>query len=154
MDTTPDSGTSYDHIVSAQPGFIPQAFGRLTNARFWGSVLYADHYLDFSYNHLISGTSSLETLRSKHAYERAVKSNGVNVYSYREDKLRLNDTRFIGDCLRTGQNMPYCGVETHHQNAVADSKIKEVCYAARTVAIYNNLNLMALCYTSHRRMTQ
>ena len=63
--TDPSSGTSCDHIVSVQPGLIPQALG----TRFWGSVLYADHYSDFLYNHLIFGTSSLETLPSKHAYK-------------------------------------------------------------------------------------
>ena len=59
IDTAPSSGTSRDHIVSAQPGHIPQALGKLTNARFWGSVLYADHYSDFLYNRLISSTSSM-----------------------------------------------------------------------------------------------
>ena len=132
----PGSGTSCDHIISAQPGLIPQSKGSLTHDRFWGSVLYADHFSDFIYNHLISGTTSLETLQSKQAYERIAKSYGIQVKSYRADNLRFDDLNFKGDCLKGGQDITYCGVGAHHQNAVAESKIKEVSYGARNILLH------------------
>ena len=98
----PGGGTSCDHITSTQPGLIPQNKGTLTHERFWGSVLYADHFSDFIYNHLISGTTSLETLQSKHAYERIAKSYGIQVKSHRADNIRFDDLNFKGDFLKGG----------------------------------------------------
>ena len=132
----PGSGTSCDHIVSSQPGLIPQMRGLLTHARFWGSVLYCDHFSDFIYNHLIEGTTSLETLQSKHAYERVSKAHDVTVKSYRADNLRFDDLNFKGDCIKQHQHITYCGVGAHHQNAVAETKIKEVSYGARTILLH------------------
>ena len=87
----PGSGTSCDHIISSQPGLIPQMRGSLSHEKFWGSILYCDHYSDLLFNHLISGITSLETLQSKHAYERVAKTYDVAIKSYRIDKLRFDD---------------------------------------------------------------
>ena len=64
-DDKPGAGTSCDHIVSQQYGLMPQFSGILTKNQFWGSTLFVDHYSDFIYNHLITGTSSSETYESK-----------------------------------------------------------------------------------------
>ena len=132
----PGKGTSCDHIVSHQPGLIPQSTGTLTHTRFWGSVLFVDHHSDFLYNHLITGTTSQATLESKQAYERLAAAHGVHVESYHADNLRFNDNNFKGDCIKNGQTISYCGVGAHHQNAVAESKIKTVCYGARTILLH------------------
>ena len=134
--TFPGAGTSCDHIVSHQPGLIPQATGKPTNKRFWGSVLYCDHHSDFLYNHLICGTTSEATLQSKHAYEQLARTHGVQIRSYHADNLRFNDVRFRTDCNKMGQHLTYCGVGAHHQNAVVESKIKEVCYGGRTILLH------------------
>ena len=132
----PGSGTSCDHIVSHEPGLIPQSTGTLTHKRFWGSVLFVDHMSDFMYNHLITGTSSMETLRSKQAYERVALSYGVQIKTYHADNLRFNDKNFSADLLKGGQTITFCGVGAHHQNAVVESKIKEVCYGGRTILLH------------------
>ena len=130
------SGTSCDHIVSHQPGLIPQTSGKLTHARFWGSVIYVDHATDFIYNHLIKTTSSDETLASKFAYERLSRSYGVTIGAYDTDNSRFNDERFTGSCKEAGQQLTFCGVGAHHQNAIAERKIKEICYGGRTILLH------------------
>ena len=75
----PGDGMSCDHLISKQPGLMPQSTGILTNARFWGSVIYVDHFSDFIYSHLIQGTTSADTLNSKHGYEREATAHGVKV---------------------------------------------------------------------------
>ena len=77
--TKPGDGLSCDHLISKQPGLMPQSTGILTNARFWGSVIYVDHFSDFIYSHLIQGTTSADTLNSKHGYEREAAAHGVKV---------------------------------------------------------------------------
>ena len=132
----PGAGTSCDHIISHDPGLIPQSIGIMTHERFWGSVLYVDHYSDFMYNHLITGTTSLATLESKLAYERVAAAHGVTIKAYHADNLRFNDNNFKGSCISAGQQLSYCGVGAHHQNAVVESKIKEVSYGGRTILLH------------------
>ena len=132
----PGKGTSCDHIVSHQPGLIPQSTGILTHKKFWGSVLFVDHHSDFLFNHLITGTTSQATLEAKHAYERLAASFNVRIQAYHADNLRFNDNNFQGDCIRHGQTITFCGVGAHHQNAVAESKVKLVSYGARTILLH------------------
>lgn len=100
----------------------------MTYERFLGSVLYVDHFSDFMYNHLITGMTSIATLESKQAYKRAAAAHGVKVKSYYVDNLRFNENNFKGSCISANQQLAYCGVRAHHQNAVVQSKIKEVRY--------------------------
>ena len=132
----PGAGTSCDHMISHQGGLMPQSTGRLTNNRFWGSVIYADHYSDFLFSFLISSTSSEETFASKLAYERVAAAHGVKIKAYHADNLRFNDSNFRKSCVTAGQQLSFCGVGAHHQNAVAEAKIKEVCYGARTILLH------------------
>ena len=68
-----------------QLGLIPQALGKLTHARFWGSVLFVDNYSDFLYNHHLTSIKNLSTLNGKHAYEKIVYAHGVDIKSYHAD---------------------------------------------------------------------
>ena len=132
----PGDGTSCDHIVSQQPGLTPQSHGKLTHARYWGSVLYCDDTSDFLYNHLVEGISSEATLESKLAYERVLASYDRKVKSYHADNLRFNDSNFTASCIKGGQHITFCGVGAHHQNGIAEAKVKEVSYAARTLLLH------------------
>ena len=99
----PGKGTSCDHIISHQPGLVPQSTGILTHIKYWGSILFVDHHSDFLYNHLIAGTTSQATLEAKQAYERVAAACGVSIRSYHADNLRFNDNNSKGDCLKHGQ---------------------------------------------------
>jgi len=129
-------GTSCDHIISHQPGLIPQTTGILTHEKFWGSVLFTNHYSDFIDNHLITGTTSIATLEAKQDYERVILSYGVTVKSYHAENFRFNDNNFSGDCIKAGQQLTHCGVGVHHRNAIAECKIKVVWYGSRTIILH------------------
>ena len=116
-----------------QPSLISQLIGIMTHERFWGPVLYVDHYSDFMYNHLITGTTRQATLESKLANGRVAAAHGVKIKSYHADSLRFTDNSFKGSCISAGQHLSYCGVGAHHQNVVVESKIKEVSYGGRTI---------------------
>ena len=76
-DEHPGSGTSCDHIISHEPGLIPQITGRLTYARYAGAIIFSDHFSDFTYPHMITSTSTEETMIAKRAYERVAREHGV-----------------------------------------------------------------------------
>ena len=125
QDDYPGSGTSCDHIISHEPGLIPQVTGRLTHAWYAGAIIFSDHYLDYTYLHMITSTSTEETMIAKRAYERVAKEHGVSlVKHYRADNLRFNDTEFQEDCVKNGQTFNYCGVGAHHQIELAKAKNK------------------------------
>jgi hypothetical protein len=58
-----------DHLISVQPGLIPQISGRLTCMQINGAMVIADHYSDHIYVFLMCNLSLKETLLAKHAYE-------------------------------------------------------------------------------------
>ena len=99
-------------------------------------MIYVDHHSDFIFNHLITGTTSAQTIASKHAYERIAQQHQVKIKAYHADNLRFNDNTFRGDCINSKQRLTFCGVGAHHQNAVADSKVKLVCHGARTILLH------------------
>ena len=76
------------------------------------------------------------TLISKRAYERVAKSYGVKVKYYHANNLRFNNKNFKGDILKGGKTITFYGVGAHHQNAVVESKIKEVCYGRRNILLH------------------
>ena len=135
-DTNPGDGTSCDHLVSQHAGLIPQSICILTYVRFWGSVIYVDHFSDFIYSHLIKGTTSADTLESKYGYEREVADYSIKVKACHANNLCFSDNNFIGNCINHNQKITFYGVGAHRQNAVVKSKIKELSNGARTVLLH------------------
>ena len=79
------------HMVSVQPGLIPQVIGDITHARFWSATVFVDHYFNFYYTQLMRGTSGEETLQAKEVYKRLKATNGDRVCAYRGDNRRFAD---------------------------------------------------------------
>ena len=88
------------------------------------------------YNHLITGTTSQAILELKLAYERVIAAHGVQVEACHANNLCFNDKNFSELCINAGQQISYCGVGAHHQNALVESKIKETCYGGRTILLH------------------
>ena len=87
-------------------------------------MVFVDHFSDFVYNHLIHGTSSAETLGAKQAYERVAGHYGVQIKAFHADNLQFDDKAFKTSCLYVGQQLTFCAVGAHHQNGIAENRIK------------------------------
>ena len=61
-ETEPGNCVSIDHIVSAQPGLIPQTSGYLINKRIWGARVFVDHVLEYTNVALMRDLSLDETI--------------------------------------------------------------------------------------------
>ena len=85
---------------------------------------------------MITGTTSHATLEVKQAYKKISAAHGVNIKSYHADNLRFNNNIFKGDCIKYGQMITYYGVGAHHQNDVAETTIKMMCYGARIILLH------------------
>ena len=135
-DDAPGKRASMDQLVSAQPGLIPQMSGRLTNMRIMGATVFVDHYSDHVYIYLMRDLTLSETLMAKHAYERFLSSIGVDSKAYHADNGRFADKGFQDDCAANNQAITFCGVGSHHQNGIAERKIKDITLGGRTLLLH------------------
>ena len=88
------------------------------------------------YNHMITGTTSEQTLSSKHTYERLALAHGVKIKAYRADNSRFDDKIFKASCIRGDQHLTLCGVGAYYQNGIAASRIKLVCEGSRAILLH------------------
>ena len=111
-----------DHLVSAQPGLIPQITGKLTGQQINGATVIVDHHSDHVYVYLMRNLTLEETLLAKHAYERFLSSIGVTAKAYHADNGGFADQGFRDDCNLSNQVITFCGIGSHHQNRIAEQK--------------------------------
>jgi hypothetical protein len=124
------------HLVFVQPGLIPQISGKLTCMQVNGTMAIVDHYFDYVYVFLMHDLTLEETLLAKHAYERFLPSIGVTAKAYHADNGRFADKGFKDDCIASNQTITFCSVGGHHQNGIAECKIKELTLGARTLLLH------------------
>ena len=136
--TQPGACVSVDQMESTTPGFIAQMKGGLTTKRYRAMTVFVDQFSGLSFVYAQQRLTSLETVQAKHAFERFAKSHGVFISSYHADNGRFADNMFIQDCERQQQSITYCGVNAHHQNGIAEKKIRDLQDSARTMMIHAN----------------
>ena len=77
-----------------------------------------------------------ETLKAKETFERYAAIRGVIVKHYHADNGRFADRGFINHVQSKGQMISFCGSNAHHQNGVAEKRIRDLQEAARTAMIH------------------
>ncbi len=95
-----------------------------------------DHYSDHVYAYLMRNLTLDKMLLAKHAYERFLSSLGVTAKAYHADNGQFADQGFRDDCNTSNQVITFCGVGGHHQNGIAERKIKELMLGARTLLLH------------------
>ncbi len=98
--------------------------------------MIVDHHSDYVYVNLMRNLTLEESLLAKHAYERFLSSIGVTAKTYHADNFRFADQGFRDDCNLSNQVITFCGVGSHHQNGIAEQKIKELTLGAWTLLLH------------------
>ena len=129
----PGANTSTDQMLSPYGGLIPQMKGKLMRAKYYGATIFVDHFTDYTYVHLMKDTKSESTIEAKNAYESLMKSYGHDVRKYHADNGRYAESLFVQDVKDKGQQISYCGVGSHHQNGIAERRIKSLGEDARAM---------------------
>ena len=124
----PGQVVSVDQLVSPTPGFIAQMTGILTTKRYRYATVYVDHYSKFSYLYLQKTATAEETVEGKRAFERHAAENGIKIEHYHADNGIFRANAWVQDCLHrdTPQAITYAGVDAHHANGMAESRIKDL----------------------------
>jgi hypothetical protein len=75
---------------------------------------------------LMKDLSHSETLLANHAYECCLALLGVESKGYHADNGQFADKCFRDKCTSSNQTINFCGVGSHHQNGIAERKIKDI----------------------------
>ena len=134
----PGEKISVDQMVSPTAGFIAQLTGILTKKRYKYATVYVDQATRFGYVHLQKTATAEETLQGKKAFEIIAKNSGISVKGYHGDNGIFRANAWINDCNLQNQSMTFAGVNAHHQNGMAERRIRELQELARTMLIHAN----------------
>jgi hypothetical protein len=134
--TRPGQVVSVDQMKSPTPGFVAQGTGMLTTARYWYATVYVDQYSSVGYLYLQKTASAEETLLGKTAFEYFCAQHGVKVEHYHADNGIFRAHKWVLDCRAKGQGLTFAGVSAHHQNGMAEARIRRLQEMARTMLIH------------------
>ena len=134
--TVPGAVVSIDQLESPVPGFVPIAKGQPTVQRYRGASVFVDHATDFTYVHMHQHLTTDETIDAKHAFERLAEQHGVRILHYHCDNGRFADKAFVDDVRAAHQTITFCGVGAHHQNGIAERRIRDITENARTSLLH------------------
>jgi hypothetical protein len=134
--TTAGQVVSVDQLVSPTAGFIPTHRGTPTTKHYIGATVFAEHFSDFTYVHLMSKMDAKSTVEAKLAFECLSSSHGVTIRHYYSDNGLFHTKAFKNSINKAGQTLSFCGVNAHHQNGKAESRIKDVTTGGRTALLH------------------
>jgi hypothetical protein len=100
------------------------------------ATIFVDHASDLSYVHLMEDLTVSSTLQAKHAFEAFAHANGVNIKHYHCDNGRFADASFKEDVATKGQTISFSGVGAHHQNGIAEHRIRNLTESARSMILH------------------
>ena len=132
----PGDNTSIDAMESTTPGLIPQTSGFLTNRRYWAATIFVDHATNYGFVHLQEDQTLQSTLQAKLAYENHASTCGVKIRKYHADNGRFADASFREEVQRCNQDLKFCGIGAHHQNRIAERRIRTLTEMCRTYLLY------------------
>jgi hypothetical protein len=127
---------SVDQMVSPIPGLIAQITGILTTQRYRYATVFVDQATRMGYVHLQKYASVEETLDAKEAFEAHASTHGISVKAYHADNGIFKANKWVESCKKAGQGLTFAGVNSHHENGIAERRIKEIQDAARTMLIH------------------
>ena len=77
-----------------------------------------------------------ETIDAKLAFERLAAQHGEQILHYHCDNGRFADKAFVDDVRAGHQTITFCGVGAHHQNGVAERRIRDITENAHTSLLH------------------
>ena len=134
--TVPGAVVSVDQLESTVPGFVPLGREQPTKRRYAGATVFVDHASDWTYVHPQVRLTTEETLEAKHTFERVAEQYGVRILHYHADNGRFADKAFVDDVHAAQQTITFCGVSAHHQNGIAERRIRDITESARTMLLH------------------
>ena len=132
----PGDVVSVDQMVSPTAGFIAQMTGILTTKRYKYATVYVDQASRLGYTFIQKTATAEETIKGKIAFELYSLSQGVKVKAYHADNGIFRANAWVNHCNQSNQTITYAAVNAHHQNGIAERRIRELQNMTRTMLIH------------------
>ena len=101
-------------------------------------TIFVDHASDFILTFTQTSTRSNQEVEAKHKFETFSKSYNTSTRHYHDDDRILNSQIFKETCITNKQTWYFCGVNAHHQNRIAENKIRSVVSLSRAL-LFNTM---------------
>jgi hypothetical protein len=88
--------------------------------QYHGRTIFVDHYSGFIFIENQVSLQAGETTATKHTFDRFAHDHGVKLQHFRLDNSPFNCDEFKEDLAYQGHTIDFSGVDTHHQNGVAE----------------------------------
>jgi hypothetical protein len=134
--TAPGQCVSVDQLESSTPGLVAHMKGSPTIKRYTSATVFVDHFSRLGFVYLQKSTNAEETIQAKEAFERYSNSHGVKILHYHADNGRFAENKWTEHVKASSQTMSFSGVNAHHQNGVAERRIRHLQDQARTMLIH------------------
>jgi hypothetical protein len=132
----PGDVVSVDQLVSPVPGLIAQMTGFVTKQRYRYATVFVDQASKLGFVYLQASATAEETVRAKTAFERYSAHRGVTIRAYHADNGIFKANGWVNECKSKGQPLTFAGVNAHHQNGLAERRIRELQELARTQLVH------------------
>ena len=134
--STPGEVVSVDQLESNVAGLVAQMAGRPTHSRYKVVTVFVDHATGYSFVHFQKSTEAQETLEGKILFEKQAASMGHTIKHYHADNGVFASKAWRAHCIGQRQGLTFAGVGAHHQNGMAENKIRQLQSQARTMLIH------------------
>ena len=86
--------------------------------------------------HVHTSTGGEEAVQAKEAFEAYAAQHGVYVKHYHGDNGIFKSDKWIQHCQRQKQTYTFCGAHSHHQNGIAEHRIRTLSDSARVQLLH------------------
>ena len=133
----PGAKIAMDQYVHTTPGRGPSITGITpASVKYVGGTLFVDCATGYVMCIHQTSLGALETLMSKQRFEQDGALHGVQVKGYMTDNGVFTARSFIDEIQSKKQRIQFCGVNAHHQNAIAERSIKQTHHIARCMMLH------------------
>ena len=135
---SPGVCVSVDQLVSPTPGLVAQMSGRLTTKRYKYATVFVDQATRLGYVYLQTSPDADKTLKAVRSFKEFAMSRGVLIKAYHADNGAFKANKWVDHCRANSQALTFAGVNAHHQNGLAERRIRELQDMTRSMLIHAN----------------
>ena len=117
-------------------GLIAQMTGFRTTKRYRYATVYIDQGSRLSFTYLQKTATAEETFEGKQAFEKYSEQRGVRIRGYHANNGIFKANKWVLACRAKGFNLSFAGVNTQHQNGMAERRIRLLQELTRTMLIH------------------
>lgn len=132
----PGECVSVNQLISHTPGFIAKMSGTLTTQQYKCATIFVDQYSGYLFVWIQRSTSVKDTIAAKRAFEHYANTNGIDIKHYHADNGVFKATKWVANCHSQRQSISYAAVGAHHQNGVAERRIRVLKDMTRTQLLH------------------